>query len=240
MLPRRSRGPRRPDDVAGPDDLTRELDAVAGGQLAPVPYPIERLAGALPRLTAVVGPPGASTTELLAQLAGALGPTPLVVVDPKGDASALVARHADPAAVRASVTPRGPLPLHDVLMTVSSAPSGVVVLVDCADLLWSTDAERDQFAAYLRTLRMRKHRVVLGVHRPGDLPRLPRPEVWCVFPGAGYPDRAWAREAPEVSAAGAFARNPCWNGWLNCMVVSDRGEVYGVVEVGHEPQMPSR
>lgn len=240
MFPRRSRDLRRTDDVARPDDVTCELDAVADAQPAPTRYPVERLADALPQLTAVVGPPGASTTELLAQLAGALGATPLVVVDPKGDASALVARHADPAAVEASVTPRGPLPIHDVLMTVSAAPSGAVVLVDCADLLWSTEAEREQFADYLRTLRMRNHRVVLGVHRPGDLPPLPRPELWCVFPGAGYPDRAWAREAPEVSATGAFARNPGWNGWLNCMVVSDAGDVFGVVEVGPEPQMLPR
>lgn len=209
------------------------------------------LAAALPRYTAIVGSPGTSTTELLAQLAGRLSSAPhnrqVILLDPKGDACYMVARHiAQPARLSSLMIVSGwPGSLALALGLLANAGPGCDLLIDNTHSLTRMPEYCDALVDYLRTLRAHDHRVVLQVHLPADLPRrspdrrgsgadsaLPPPDLFCAFPTVG---REWEHAYPDLAAAGAFANDPARGAYGRCLAINADATVRGVIDVGPEP-----
>jgi hypothetical protein len=237
---------RRPQRPAAADD---HVQSRAGRAVA-----VAELAAGLQRYTVVAGAPGSSTTELLAQLAGALRvgdpARPVVFVDPKGDGRYMLSRHADISNPGVTVHVGPDASLDRIADLIGAVPGGCDVLIDNAPMIVLSPAHFELLETLLRSLRHFGHRLVLQVHAPDDLPALPAPDTFCVFPLLAMQDAwqhsTWAGRYPDLAAAAAGFDDPAVAGRLGrCVVVAlpdgDSGEpagVRGVVDVGPEPERP--
>ena len=215
---------------------------------------VAELAAGLQRYIVVAGAPGSSTTELLAQLAGALRAgdpaRPVVFVDPKGDGRYMLSRHTDISDPRVTVLTGSEASLERVAGLMGEIPGGCDVLIDNAPMIVRSPAHFELLETLLRSLRHFGHRLVLQVHAPDDLPALPAPDTFCVFPllamQGAWQRSTWAGRYPGLAAAAGWFDDPPGAGRLGrCVVVAlpdgDSGEpagVRGVVDVGPEPERP--